>query len=110
ADEQQIEQALLRFDRIDKRGCDRHGVLERRVLAITRPGVEDERVALEEFVLVVLDDRLAGAREALPVQAMQRIARAVVPQREKLLRVADRGRQRHPALLELARSGKREQR
>ena len=65
-------------------------------------------MALEEFVLVLLDDRRAGARIALPMHALQRIARPILAQADELFRVADRCSERHAALLEAALAGKRD--
>jgi hypothetical protein len=41
-------------------------------------------MALEELVLILLDDRFAGTRETAPVNALQRIAGTIVAQAHEL--------------------------
>src|SRR5260370_8085170 len=67
-------------------------------------------MALVELVLVFLDDRRAGARGALPIDLLQRIARPVAGQADEFLGVADRGGERHAALLEAPAGGERKRR
>ncbi len=52
----------------------------------------------------------AGARVGFPVDALQRIAGAVVAQPEEFLGIADRGGERDAAVLVAARPGQRERR
>src|SRR5207244_463703 len=75
-----------------------------RVLAAVGAGVEHQRVPLEEFVLVLLDNRLAGARVALPVELLQRVARPIVAQADEFLGVTDRSGKRDAAELKAARA------
>ena len=62
----------------------------------------------EELVLVLLHHGPADARQALPVDAAQRVARPVVAQRDELLGVADRLGERDTAPLVAARTGEPE--
>src|SRR5205823_6603705 len=72
--------------------------------------VEHEAVAHEELVLVLAHDGLARARPRAPVDALERIAGTVVAQREELLGVANRRRQRDAAGLVAARPRQRQRR
>ena len=99
AGEQQVEQAFLGVDRAGIRGGHRDRLLEGLGLFRIGVGVQHQRVALEKFVLVFAHHRLAQAREAFPVDALQRIAGPVFAQADEFLGVADRSGKRHAAML-----------
>ena len=64
-------------------------------------------MALEVFILIFTHHRLARARVAFPVDALQRVTRPVIAQADELFRVADVRRQRHAARLITARTRQR---
>src|SRR5439155_22828281 len=109
-DEHQVEQRLLGVDGAGQRRGDGHRFFESLATLLPDEGVKDQRVTDKELVLKFLDQRPACVSPAPPVKATERVAGTIVAQRDKLVRLADRGGQRHSALLILAAAGQRDRR
>ncbi len=91
ADEHQVQQRVLVADGAGERGGDGNRLLKNLLIAQGSEGVQDQGVADEELLLILLDDGLAQFGKTLPMHPAQRIAGPVFPQGNKLLRLADRG-------------------
>src|SRR2546422_335391 len=78
--EQEVEERVLGLDRAGDRRRDGDRLLEDVALLVLHERVQDERVADEELVLVLLHHRPADARCAPPVNAAQRVAGTVIAQ------------------------------
>ena len=84
ADKHQIEQRILRADDTGERRRQRDRFLKHVRVGGLLERVQHEGMTHEIFILIFLHNRLADFRPAFPVNMAERIAGAIIAQRDEL--------------------------